>query len=279
MSVPGWMRSARVLAGLALIVALVAAAALAPLAAPHDPLAHDLGFTLQPVRLGGTYPLGTDALGRCVLSRLLHGLGPALLVAAAAALGAMLLGGGLGIAAGYFGGWTDRVAARLEAAWLAFPPVILALLLTLGFGAGRVQVVVEVVLADWPRFCRALRRAVQAVMRRDHVAAARLSGFGHGRTLWREVLPATWKLLATLLVSGMALAVAVETTLGFLGFGVRVDTVGLGRMIADGRETLHQAPAGRLAPALVVVAAVAGFNLLADGLRRTLAVRLVEGGR
>lgn len=278
------MRSVRVLGGLGLIAVLFAVAAAAPVLAPHDPLAQDLGFTLQPVRLrgitqAGAYPLGTDVLGRCVLSRVLHGAGPVLVVAVAAALGAMLLGAAIGYAAGYRGGWADRAAARAEAVWLAFPPVILALLLVPGLGAGRVQVVAAIVLADWPRFSRALRQAVKRVAARDHVAAAWLSGFSHGQAVWREVVPATLPLVAALLATELGVAVVVQTTLGFLGFGVTVDTVDWGQMIADGRETMHQAPASLLAPAAVVVAAVAGFNLVADGLRRTLGMRLPEGGR
>ena len=279
MKLPRWMRSARVLTGLALAGLLLGLAVAGPLLAPNDPMAQDLSLPFAPVRLRSLYPLGTDALGRCVLSRLLWGARPALAMALAAALGAMLLGAGLAYAAGYAGGWPARVVRRAEAVWLAFPPVVLALLLVAGLGGGAGTVVVAIVLVDWTRFCRPLRRAVRVVARRDHVTSARLSGFSHGRTLWREVVPQTWALLAVLLASEMAIALVVAATLSFLGIGTGGDEAGWGQMIADGREALRQAPAGLLAPVLALVAGVAGFNLMADGLRRTLGVKLVEAMR
>jgi peptide/nickel transport system permease protein len=273
------MRSARVLAGLMLVAAVLLLAVLGPVLAPHDPQAQDLALPLQPVRLGSTYPLGTDALGRCILSRILASARPVLLVAVAASLGAVLLGAALGFAAGYAGGRTARAVARAEAVWLAFPPVVLALLLVAALGAGRAQVAAAIVLVDWTRFCRPLRRAVAREAARDHVTAARLSGFGHLRTLVRDELPGTAPLLAILAAGEVAVALVVVATVSFLGLAGGEGLLGWGRMIADGREALHQAPAGLVAPALVLVAAVAGFNLLADGLRRTLGVRLVETAR
>jgi peptide/nickel transport system permease protein len=279
MRLPRWMRSARVLAGLLLVGFALVLAVLGPVLAPHDPQFQDLALPLQPVRLGSAYPLGTDALGRCILSRTLAAARPVLLTAAAAALGAGLLGGALGYAAGYRGGWLARAVARAEAVWLAFPPVVMALLLVAALGAGRVQVAAAIVLVDWTRFCRPLRRAVAREAALDHVTAARLSGFGHLRTLARDVLPGTAPLLAVLLAGEAAVALVVVATVSFLGLAGGEGLLGWGRMIADGREAMHQAPAGLLAPALVVVAVAAGFNLLADGLRRALSVRLLETAR
>jgi len=278
-TLPRWMRSARVLAGMALAGLLLVLAVAGPMLAPNDPMAQDLSLPFAPVRLGSLYPLGTDALGRCVLSRLLWGARPALATAAVAALGAMLLGAGLAYAAGYAGGWAARAVRRAETVWLAFPPVVLALLLVAGLGGGRGTVVAAIVLVDWTRFCRPLRRAVRVVARRDHVTAARLSGFSHGRILWREVVPQTWALLAVLLATEMAIALVVEATLSFLGIAMAGDQAGWGQMIADGREALRLAPTVLLAPVAALVGAVAGFNLIADGLRRTLGVAQVEAVR
>lgn len=279
MSLPRWMRSARVLAGCLLAGFALLLAVFGPTLAPHDPQFQDLSLPLQPVRLGSAYPLGTDALGRCVLSRAMAAARPVLLVAALASAGAALLGGALGYAAGYRGGWTARAVARAEAVWLAFPPVVLALLLVAALGAGRMQVAAAIVLVDWTRFCRPLRRAVAREAARDHVTAGRLSGFAHLRSLWRDVVPGTAPLLAVLLAGEVAIALAVVATVSFLGLAGGEGLLGWGRMIADGREALRQAPAALLAPAAVLVAAVAGFNLVADGLRRTLGVRLVETAR
>ena len=274
---PRWMRSGRVMLGLAVVLAMLAVAIFAPDLAPHDPEEQDLMLTLQPVRLGSPFPLGTDGLGRCVLSRLLYGASLALWVAVTAAFGAMLVGSALAYAAGYFGGWVDWVIGRAVDVWMSFPPVVLSLILMVGLGTGSTNVVLAIILVDWTRFCRVLRSEVMVVRRRDHVAAARLLGFSHWRTLVLEVAPATIPLLVTLLTLEMGIAVVVEAILSFVGLGVKADQVAWGQMIADGREAIYQAPANLLAPVAAIFVTVAGFNLLGDGLRRTLDLRLVEG--
>jgi len=276
MTVLRWLRSGRVLAGLLAVALVLALAVLAPAIAPHDPEAQDLTMTLQPAHLGSAYPLGTDALGRCVLSRLLFGARLALSVAIPGALGAMLLGAALAYAAGYLGGRTDRLIGRAVDAVTLFPPLILILILVFALGAGPTNLVLAIVLVDWTRFCRVLRHEVRVVVQRDHVAAARLLGFSHIRTLAIEVVPATLPLLVTLLALEMGIAVVVEAIVSFLGLGVQPDQAAWGQMIADGRTALHQAPANLLAPAAAILVTVAGFNLLGDGLGRKLAARLVE---
>ena len=263
--------------GLLVVLAVLALAILAPILAPHDPAEQDLMLTLQPMRLGSPFPLGTDGLGRCVLSRLLHGASLALKVAFIAATGAMLLGAALAYAAGYLGGWVDWTIGRAVDVWMSFPPVVLSLILMVGLGTGASNVILAIILVDWTRFCRVLRSEVLVVTRRDHVAAARLLGFSHWRTLLLEVVPATIPLLITLLALEMGIAVVVEAILSFVGLGVKPDQVAWGQMIADGREAIYQAPANLLAPVAAIFVTVAGFNLLGDGLRRTLDVRLVEG--
>ncbi|MCC6720030.1 MAG: ABC transporter permease [Acetobacteraceae bacterium] len=274
---PRWLRSGRVALGLLVVVAMLALALLAPALAPHDPAAQDLTLTLQPVRLGSAFPLGTDGLGRCVLSRLLHGARLALWVAVAAAFGAMLLGSALAYAGGYLGGRTDWLIGRTVDAWTLFPPVVLALILLVGLGAGSTHLVLAIILAEWPRVCRVLCCEVRKGMRRDHVAAARLLGFPHWRTLLLEVVPATVPRLLTLLALEMGSAVVMAAILGVIGLGVTPDQAAWGQMIADGRAVIHQAPANLLAPAAAIVITVAGFNLLGEGLRRTLEPRPVGG--
>ena len=274
---PRWIRSGRVIVGLLAVVFVLGAAVFAPQLAPHDPAEQDLMFTLQPMRLGSAFPLGTDGLGRCVLSRLLHGARLALTVAVTAAFGAMLLGSAMAYAAGYLGGWTDWLIGRAVDVWMSFPPVVLSLILMVGLGTGATNVILAIILVDWTRFCRVLRSEVLVVTRRDHVTAARLLGFSHWRTLLLEVVPATIPLLVTLLTLEMGIAVVVETILSFVGLGVKPDQVAWGQMIADGREAIYQAPANLLAPVAAIFVTVAGFNLLGDGLRRTLDLRLIEG--
>jgi len=141
------------------------------------------------------------------------------------------------------------------------------------------KVILAIILVDWTRFCRVLRSEVLIVTRRDYVAAARLLGFTHWQTLIREVLPATFPLLITLVSLEMAIAVVVEAILSFVGLGVRPDQPAWGQMIADARQYVYQSPSNLLFPMLAIFITVAAFNLLGDGLRRTLDVRLADIGR
>jgi peptide/nickel transport system permease protein len=251
--------------------------------APHDPAEQDLLATLLPPAwaAGGdaAFPFGTDSLGRCVLSRLIYGARTAMTVAIFASLGAMIIGSILAHITGYFGGAIDWIIGRAVDVWMSFPPVILSLILMVGLGTGLDKVILAIILVDWTRFCRVLRSEVLVVTRRDYVAAARLLGFTHWQTVIREVLPATLPLLITLLSLEMAIAVVVEAILSFVGLGVRPDQPAWGQMIADARQYVYQSPWNLLFPILAIFLTVAAFNLLGDGLRRTLDVRLTEGGR
>jgi len=277
------LRSTRVLIALGLIVCLGFCAAFAAAIAPHDPAEQDLLATLLPPAwaAGGdaAFPLGTDSLGRCVLSRLIYGARTAMTVAIFASLGAMIIGSILAHITGYFGGAIDWIIGRAVDVWMSFPPVILSLILMVGLGTGLDKVILAIILVDWTRFCRVLRSEVLVVTRRDYVAAARLLGFTHWQTVIREVLPATLPLLITLLSLEMAIAVVVEAILSFVGLGVRPDQPAWGQMIADARQYVYQSPWNLLFPILAIFLTVAAFNLLGDGLRRTLDVRLTESGR
>jgi peptide/nickel transport system permease protein len=261
------------LAGAVLIVCVLLCALFAPLLANHDPTEQDLlGILLPPGSPG--FPLGTDSLGRDELARLLFGARLALLVAVTAACGAAILGTVLAHVAGYFGGSIDWLIGRAVEVWLSFPPVILSLILMVGLGTGADKVVLAIVLVDWTRFCRVLRAEVLVTARRDYVTAARLAGFTHMQTLLREILPATLPLLITLLSLEMGIAVIVEAVLSFVGLGVTADQVAWGQMIADARANFAQAPWTLLLPMAAIFITVTGFNLLGDGLRRSLDVRL-----
>ena len=159
---------------------------------------------------------------------------------------------------------------------MSFPPVVLSLILIVGLGVGLDKVILAIILVDWTRFCRVLRSEVQVVRRRDYVAAARLVGFSHLQTLWREVVPATLPLIITLVSLEMGIAVIVETILSFVGLGVSADTPAWGQMIADARQDIYQSPWNLFIPILAIFVTVTGFNLLGDGLRRTLDVRLAQ---
>jgi peptide/nickel transport system permease protein len=274
------LRSAKVVTGAAIVAAMLLAALFAPALAPHDPNEQNLlAILVPPAWMEGAdpaFPLGTDSLGRDVLSRLLFGARSALTVAVLGSFGAVLIGGILAHLAGYFGGTVDWLISRTVDVWMSFPPVVLALILMLGLGIGLDKVIYAIVLVDWTRFCRVLRSEIMVIARRDYIAAARLVGFSHLRIILQEVLPASTPLLITLVSLEMGIAVIVEAVLSFVGMGVSADQVAWGQMIADARTDVADSPWQVLLPMLAIFLTVAAFNLLGDGLRRTLDVRLIE---
>lgn len=264
--------------GLILLSILLVTAVFAPVLAPHDPRKQDILNSLTPPawQQGGdpSYPLGTDSLGRCILSQVIYGARTAVTVAFAAATGSMVIGCLLALVAGYLGGITDWMVTRLVDLWMSFPPVVLSLLLMVGLGTGIRNVILAIVLVDWTRFCRVVRAEVLVTRGRDYVTAARLLGFSHLRTIAWEILPATMPLIVTLFSLEMGIAVIVEATLSFVGLSVGADVPAWGMMIADGRATVHQAPWALIAPMIAIFLAIAAFNFLGDGLRAALDPRL-----
>ena len=156
---------------------------------------------------------------------------------------------------------------------------MLSLILMVGLGSGLFNVILAIVLVDWTRFCRVLRAEVMVVRRRDYVAAARLLGFSHLRTVMREILPATLPLLITLMSLEMGVAVVVEAILSFAGMSVGNEVPAWGQMIADARQDIYNAPWSLMLPAFAVFLTVFGFNILGDGLRRGLDTRLTQTER
>jgi len=274
------LRSGRVMVGLGMILIVLVCALFAPFLAPSDPNEQDLlSILLPPAWMAGgdsAFPLGTDSLGRDELSRLIYGARTAMTVAVVASLGAMAIGSILAHLAGYFGGVVDWIIGRVVDVWMSFPPVILSLILMVGLGTGLDKVILAIILVDWTRFCRVLRSEVLVVRQRDYVAAARLIGFSHWRTITREVFPATLPLLITLVSLEMGIAVVVEAILSFVGLGVGANQPAWGQMIADARQHIYDSAGGLFFPILAIFLAVTGFNLLGDGLRRTLDVRLIN---
>jgi peptide/nickel transport system permease protein len=280
---PPWLRSVRVLVGLVIVVLIGLCAIFAPYLAPHDPNEQNLVSTLlPPMWIGGgdtQFLFGTDSLGRDVLSRLIYGARVAMTVAIFASLGAMLLGSVLAYIAGYFGGRIDALIGRAVDVWMSFPPVVLSLILMVGLGVGLRNVVLAIIVVDWTRFCRVLRAEVMVVARRDYVSAARLVGFSHWRTIAREIVPATLPLLITLVSLEMGIAVIVEAILSFVGMSVSAETAAWGQMVADARQYIYDNPWNLIFPISTIFLAVFGFNMLGDGLRRTLDVRVTATQR
>ena len=271
-------RQPRVWVGGVILLVTMLLAVFAPYIAPHDPLDQDLLHMLAPPMWapdGSTgYPLGTDGLGRCVLSRAIYGARVALTVAIAAAWGSMLLGSTLALLGGYFGGVVDRLISYVVDLWMSFPPVVLSLILLVGLGTGVDKVVLAVVLVDWTRFCRVVRADVLVTRRRDFVLAAQLIGFSHWRTMLREVLPAVLPLMITLFSIEMGVAIVVEATLSFIGLSVPPEITTWGQMLADARNDMQSAVWVLLTPVACIIVTVLACNLLGDGIRVALDPRL-----
>lgn len=265
---------ARLVAGGLITLALLAAAVFAPLLAPQDPLAQDLlyGFVPPSWMPGGdpAYLLGTDSLGRDVLSRLVWGARTAATVAIVAATLAALLGTALGLVAGYVGGIADHAVSRLVDVWMAFPPVLLSIVLVAMVGTGLGSVILAIVVVDWTRFARIVRAEVQAQRARDYVVAARTMGLPQRTVLFGEILPNLWPLLLTLFTMEMGIAIVVEAILSFVGLSVSSDTPTWGGMIAEGRQAIHQAWWVMSSAIAVLIVVVIGLNLLGDGIRRAV---------
>jgi ABC-type dipeptide/oligopeptide/nickel transport system permease subunit len=266
------LRNPRVLFGALVLLTLLVAAAGAPWLSSHDPLEQDLLNSFQRPGAGGdeAHALGTDSLGRDILSRLIYGARPALIVAFVAAFFAGLLGTVLGLAAGYFGGRPDAVVSRLVDIWMSFPSVLLCIVLAAVLGAGLHTVVIAIVVIDWTRFCRVVRAETMVQRSQDYVASAVTIGLGPLRILASEILPNVAPLLLTLFTLEMGIAIVVEAILSFVGLSVSSGMPTWGGLIQEGRLYVNQAWWLMAAPMTCIIVAVLGLNALGDGLREAI---------
>ncbi len=257
--------------GGALIAAAVAMAVLAPFISPARPTQLDLRARLAPPAwLDGGKPnhiLGTDNVGRDVLSRVIWGSRISLSVGAAAAVLGMLLGSILGLMAGYFGRWVDAVISWLINVQLAFPFTLLAIFLLGTVGGGFGAVVVVLALATWVNYARIVRGQVLAIRSRDYVLAARSIGVPTRRMLWRYILPNTAAPIVVVASFSTAQAILTQAALSFLGVGIDPSVPSWGAMLDEGRDYLQSAWWIAVFPGLAIALTVLGANLLGDWLR------------
>ena len=252
--------------GLGMGAVLIAAALVGPTLAPFDPAASVAPQLAEPMPPGAPFYLGTDDLGRDVLSRLLHGARISLMVGIVAMTVAMLIGTAIGLAAGYFGRAVDVVLMRLTDVMLAFPGLLLAVAIVAVLRPSLWTIFVVIGLVSWTGVARVIRSEVLSLRERDFVLAARAMGSGHGRILVRHVLPnvlPTILVIAALSTSGTIL---LDAGLSFLGIGVPPPTPTWGRMIQEAMSYYRVAPWLMLFPGLAVLLAVLTFNLIAYGL-------------
>lgn len=258
--------------GLGIVLAMSFAAVFAPWLAPHNPNVENLAHILEPP--SAMFPLGTDRLGRDVLSRLLYGGRISLWVGFVAVGISISIGTVLGLLCGYFRGWVDELGMRLVDVMLCFPSffLILAVIAFLEPSLGNIMVVIG--FTSWMGCARLVRAEALSLRERDYVAAARLSGCTTVRILWRHILP---NALAPVLITatlGIAGAILVESGLSFLGLGVQPPTPSWGNMLMDGKGALEIAPWLSLYPGLAILITVLGYNLLGESLRDILDPRL-----
>lgn len=252
-------------AGLAVIAGLILIAALAPHVVPGSPTEIAKDHALRGPTWG--QPFGMDDLGRSILSRVAHAYRVSLGVALASVALALLVGLPLGLVAGYAEGALDQLIMRPLDVLMAFPAILLAIALMSVFGTGVVLVAASLAVVYTPIVARVVRAAVLAVKAEIYVDGARALGAPARRLVLRHILPnaATPVLVQASVL--MAIAILVEASLSFLGVGVRPPTPSLGLMLADGRGFMVQAPWMVIFPGLAIMAAVLGFNMVADGLR------------
>jgi len=258
------------LVGVAIIGVLVGVGLLAPLLAPYDPTAIHASDGLKPP--SAAYLLGTDNLGRDILSRIIYAARTSLLVALGATLVAAAVGVPLGLVAGYAGGKIDSVIMRVLDAILAFPVILLAILVVATLGTATINLMLTIGFVFIPYFTRLVRGNVLALKEREFVEASRASGADDPYLVSRVIFP---NILSPIVVQAsltMSLAVLIEAALSFLGLGVQDPTPAWGSMLQNSQLYLRQAPWFVLSPGICIFLAVLGFNLLGDGLRDLLDV-------
>ncbi|RYJ19491.1 ABC transporter permease [Halogeometricum borinquense] len=254
--------------GVVVVFGLLVLAVFGPMVSPYDPVEQHLLNRLQPPSLA--HPLGTDQLGRDVLTRLLYGARLSLGIAVAVTAVRLVVGAAVGLVAGYAGGWVDEALMRLVDTLLAFPGIILALVIAGILGPSLVNMMLALAVVGWASYARLVRSSVLSLREREFVTASRLLGRSRLHVATSHLIPnivAPVVVLATLDIGGVILGTA---GLSFLGLGAQPPTPEWGTMLASGRNYLRQAWWLVNAPGICIMLAVLGFNLLGDRLRETL---------
>ncbi len=256
------------LVAMAIVVIFVLIALLAPVIAPHDPLAQSyLRINAYP---SAEHWLGTDKFGRDVFSRLLYGARTSLIFGLVSPAIAAVVGTTLGVAAGYFGGIVDRVISRLIDTLLAFPELLLAIMVAAVLGGGFWNVVMVIAVAFVPGFARVARSSTLAVMQEPYVEAAVAVGLGTPKTIWRHVLPNISAPIVVLSTLWVASAIRLEASLSFLGLGTQAPAPSWGNIIRDGLGNIFGSPWPIIGAGFAITVVVLAFNLVGDALRDLL---------
>lgn len=257
-----------------ILAVLVVCAAFAPWVAPHDPT--EINTFDAKLRPGQTltHPLGTDTLGRDILSRLVYGARTSAIISLVALATGAFVGALLGLISGYKGGWVDALITRFADATLGFPSILVAMLIVVFLGVGIQNVILAVALTVWARFARMVRGDVLSMKERDFVTLARIAGVNTRVILWRHIFPNVANTLMVITSLQVGQVILLEASLSFLGLGLPPGAPAWGIMVAEGREVILDVWWLPLFPGLAITSVVLAFNFFGDWLRDTLDPKL-----
>jgi len=256
------------MAGLAFVLLLVLLTIFAPWISPHDPYRVALNEQLLPSST--TYWLGTDNFGRDVLTRILYGARISLVVGIVPSLISLIIGTVLGILSGYFGNRTDFVVMRLADMMIAFPSLLLAMVVMYTLGANLLNIFLALALVGWAGVARVVRAQTLALKQKEFIEAARAGGTGRATIMFRHIFPNVIPTLIVLFSLSIPEAIMWESSLSFLGVGVQPPEASWGLLVAKGKEYLFQAPLVAISPGVAILLTVLAFNFIGDGLRDAL---------
>jgi peptide/nickel transport system permease protein len=271
----GWRRFRKnriALVGLGIVIFFILLAILAPLIAPYSITEQNLTQRLQPP--SSKHLFGTDDFGRDIFSRVIYGARISLWVGFFSVLGSVIVGSLLGIIAGYYGRWIDGIISRLFDIMLAFPSILLAIGIVTVLGPSLQNALIAIAVINVPNFGRLIRSRVLSIKQEEYIMAAKAIGMSDMRILFHHILPNS---MAPIIVQGtLAIATAIieAAALGFLGLGAQPPHPEWGKMLADSKDFLTQAPWTMIFPGLAIMLTVLGFNLIGDGLRDALDPRM-----
>jgi peptide/nickel transport system permease protein len=261
-----------VILGMIIMLFLFVASIFAPWLTAYDPIKTNVSESLQqPSR---EHILGTDILGRDVMSRIIYGARVSLMVGVIATSIAAITGMAMGLIAGYFGGWINNVIMRITDALMCLPPIMLALAVAAILGGGLKNVMISVGISLVPTYCRLMCGEILSIKESDYVTAVILSGANHTRVMLRHLLPNSFPPILVLITLNMGIAILAEASLSFLGIGISPPEPAWGAMVSDGYRYLNTNPILSFAPGVAVMLVVLAFNLVGDGLRDALDPRL-----
>lgn len=261
-----------VIIGFVIILVVLICAVLPGVLAPYQPNKQDLNSVLLPPN--SEHLLGTDALGRDMFSRIIYGARTALIIASSAIAFATVVGTVLGLAAGYYGGWTYAVIMRFVDALMAFPGMLLALTICALLGGGIHMVIVALGIGGIPGYARVMCGQAMSIRENDYVLASRSLGASSNRVMFVHLLPNAFPPMIVMMTLAVGMTILAEAGLSYLGIGVREPTIAWGSLVNDGYKYLLSRPLIALTPGIAILLVVFAFNMVGDGLRDALDPRL-----